>query len=1376
MGRDDFSVRRRSLLAGSAAAFGGSALVGTPRRTRAAQDGIDTATADGTIPPMEFFFPNPLLNAKMEPLRDGDLIAVKAEPTAELRDAKAFWTTGQYTAKFEQDGYLVDVPDDAPLPLVAVDDRNVAGTVAGLGSLLVPDGATWSRGNDEFLLNLWDELTGRAGETDRTVLFHEFTRTTGRNEAGDSHSQYWGLAKFSEFFEYARANGYEVVSDQRKYGLDTPVGRQDAESATFVAALENENPDLVMLHCPDRFDDVALEALHRYVANGGAVVLHDSSDLAAEEWRRPNDADEREAGVSDPSMHLNEIADSLGVGFRFNDALVVDETNNVGPEVGFEQIPVTGRFRADAFPELFETRPGRDETETFYHYHGTTTFINDGDTIELALTSEGGDTWELRILGLDTPEPDALVTERPPEWEGVADEPDQIAAIQELQFENACSLRGPGGRLRSDAVAVRAAETATNRDDSGDGSGYVDYGDAQPPLVAVEDAVAGIGSVLVDDDSPTPTSRESTPQFDLVLNVWDALTGGGATVLYDEGHGQTRSLDDFSAFTGSSSTHDFPEHYSVEATAELVADLGGADAVWLTPPADPFTQVELEALAEFVSNGGIVLLHGRADATGEAYTANLNEVAAAVGAGFRFNDDTVVDPERNGGRETQPVTDAFDDTSRFRYFTLRQTDGSFGDNPSENRETAYESPYLTTYADKASSYAVGEFSSTGDDNGGNIPVVFEFDPKAGINDGLGRLLTYVWRREDYPEEKSYNRRVIEDGLARVYDSEHTKHDEYLKAELDARANKAGVWSESTPEETQVVRNHSVRELHVPYAAAVGTTAGDLPADRAPVRAESTADPGAVPLVGVDEAARVGMIGGPLLAENLELREDDFRTIFFITDQDPLNTNTADFGNFPFTTNLASYLAADGRDGGVVFESGHGQFGGSVDRFGTNYTLSLEDARYYERYLEGINVDCEAINDLPANLAGGTIIRGRTLVIATPPRPYSEAELDAVEQFRDNGGSVLLLGSSEAPADERDNLNAIAAALGSDLRITDTAVTDETNNLRNLPAVPTTANFNTSFDLFEPAPIEAGGGASPTLDRAVEEATFDSTASLRAPGNEPLTGRDTVAVWAEPTAQNGQNADTRAEGLASAYTSPVDERRDGDAARPYNYSDRLIPLAAVDGSIVGFGAILAADGAISTFALLLNAWDATVDGETVLWDKGHGQTYDTGACSGFIDAAREAGYDVRATTALADDLDGADAVIVTSPSQALSQAELDALATFVDAGGAVFLHDQNDFINNDETGNLNGIAEALDLSFRFQSDSVTDPENNAGGANQPVTTQLNRKFEFFGGTEPAVESTLSATGFRDDDADAYTAGQTARIDVVLQDVTDRKSVV
>jgi hypothetical protein len=180
MSRDDLSIRRRSLLAGSAAALGGSALSGTNTRSALATTqaaGTDLGTVDDTVEPLEFFFPTPLLNANREPLRDDDLIAVEAEETARLKDAKAFWSTGQYTAKFEEDGYLVNVPDDAPLPLVAVDDQNVAGAVAGLGSLVVPDGASWRRGNDEFVLNLWDELTGRAGGTNRTVLVHEYSST-----------------------------------------------------------------------------------------------------------------------------------------------------------------------------------------------------------------------------------------------------------------------------------------------------------------------------------------------------------------------------------------------------------------------------------------------------------------------------------------------------------------------------------------------------------------------------------------------------------------------------------------------------------------------------------------------------------------------------------------------------------------------------------------------------------------------------------------------------------------------------------------------------------------------------------------------------------------------------------------------------------------------------------------------------------------------------------------------------------------------------------------------------------------------------------------------------------------------------------------------
>ena len=126
MSRDDLSVRCRSLLAGSAEALGSSVLFGTLGRSRAVLgphrpgDGRRDDSTDGVL------LPDPLLNAKREPLRNDDLIAVEAEETAELTAAKAFWSTGQYTTKFEEGGYLVSVPDDAPLPLAAVDDRNVA--------------------------------------------------------------------------------------------------------------------------------------------------------------------------------------------------------------------------------------------------------------------------------------------------------------------------------------------------------------------------------------------------------------------------------------------------------------------------------------------------------------------------------------------------------------------------------------------------------------------------------------------------------------------------------------------------------------------------------------------------------------------------------------------------------------------------------------------------------------------------------------------------------------------------------------------------------------------------------------------------------------------------------------------------------------------------------------------------------------------------------------------------------------------------------------------------------------------------------------------------------------------------------------------------
>ena len=87
MSRNDLSVRRRSLLAGSAAALGGSALFSTSTQSALATTnaaGTEPDTADGTIEPLEFWFGDSLTNPDGEPLEDDSMVAVSTEPTASL--------------------------------------------------------------------------------------------------------------------------------------------------------------------------------------------------------------------------------------------------------------------------------------------------------------------------------------------------------------------------------------------------------------------------------------------------------------------------------------------------------------------------------------------------------------------------------------------------------------------------------------------------------------------------------------------------------------------------------------------------------------------------------------------------------------------------------------------------------------------------------------------------------------------------------------------------------------------------------------------------------------------------------------------------------------------------------------------------------------------------------------------------------------------------------------------------------------------------------------------------------------------------------------------------------------------------------------------
>lgn len=243
----------------------------------------------------------------------------------------------------------------------------------------------------------------------------------------------------------------------------------------------------------------------------------------------------------------------------------------------------------------------------------------------------------------------------------------------------------------------------------------------------------------------------------------------------------------------------------------------------------------------------------------------------------------------------------------------------------------------------------------------------------------------------------------------------------------------------------------------------------------------------------------------------------------------------------------------------------------------------------------------------------------------------------------------------------------------------------------------------------------------TVEATVDTIVLDSISSLLDENKQPLTNDSIVAVEAEPTA------------------TTVDADGNGDNI---SYSpDTDIPVVAVDDNVVGITGPFVQEDEFIDYAnfgndeFLLNLYDDLLGGSgTILHDEGHDQFYDVASVQSFADTVRTSGYSYQATTNLESNLTQADAVVVTTPSNAFTQSELNALANFTATGGVVILHDQSDNNNFDATANHNEIAEALDAKFRFNDDQVEDTENNNGVAFSPVTENLNFQAfsDLFGG--------------------------------------------
>jgi endonuclease YncB( thermonuclease family) len=617
---------------------------------------------------------------------------------------------------------------------------------------------------------------------------------------------------------------------------------------------------------------------------------------------------------------------------------------------------------------------------------------------------------------------------------------DEGTPIEEVVFQEgtASLLNDANEPLTDDAlVPVRAESSATNADSDGNGDAVSYPSNVDIPVVALDGAVAAIGAPFVNDDAPIEPDNE-----EFVLNLWDELLGGSGTVRWDEGHGQFYDLAAFSRLEAYAEENG----YTVENGGTIPSDTSSVDGLVVTTPSNGFSNEELTALSSFVGDGGAVVLHDQSDYNNFDATANLNEVAAELGVGFRFNDDQVLDTENNLGQEFNPTTTNFNTSAFSSLFEKR----SGVDDVQGFRDATY--PYLSYHASLATTFVQSELSGETVDLSFD-PVGSEFND--GVRDPFDRVLGYIEYDADGSGSRDtlYNEKLIAEGYARSYGSALSKLNTLQSAEASAQESGIGVWEHSNPSLTPTIRDDPVEELYVPKAEEIESTSGSL-SGRVPVRAGSDASTADAPLVALDTANNVAMVGGLVIDEGYE-QEEGF------------DVDTSGYGNFPFLTNIVDALAD--QEGDVLIEGGRGQFN-------ADHGLSAEDAAYYQRYLEGLDIGFDAVNDV----TGDGLADARALIVSGGLTGYSDAEQQAIVDFANAGGAVLFLGAAGVPNNVRDALNDLARTVGTDLRLSGSSVTDDRSNLAGDASLPVTGNFDTTFDLFSPYGSESDDdGGLPT---------------------------------------------------------------------------------------------------------------------------------------------------------------------------------------------------------------------------------------------------------------------------------------------------------
>ncbi len=798
----------------------------------------------------------------------------------------------------------------------------------------------------------------------------------------------------------------------------------------FTGALEDADAVMIATNNDDvagagGFTDAELTALSEFVANGGVLFLHDTADFGG-----------------DSTAELNAVLSAVGADLQFNTDQVVDDTNN-----GFAPfVPRTGNFN-ESF-DLFGigVEPGTIETSDAVIVPSPGEGYTDEERGAVETHVETGGA----VVMLDTVGPGTGTTAL-----------DEIADTLDLSF-----------RFNTDQVtdAEYNSGTATEPATTKYNTGFEVFDGLTPGLVDVD-------GVMI----PTPLPGFFGEELDALSTFVD---NDGAVFLFDQ-----------SDFGGQGEDE---EGLDQTANLNVIADSLGLDF-----------RFNSDQVNDEENNTGSVFdpLTANYDASNPVFDEREE------GIGIEF------DPETD---YTGRVVEVFDgDTLQVKFddseYGFRDVVRNVGIDTAETTAGANDprewfglpddqTAHLEEWGGKGTQFALDRFApeSAEDDetvfeNGRRVNL--RFDDREPVRGTFGRILAHV---EYDPDEfapdppageysTNYNREVVQEGRARVYSSGFADHDEFATDEEDALANRTGVWGPADFDALGEYRTAFTQSVgvFVPRASSVTGTNGPLDGDNGPTPIlhageSATQEPldgdggfdeyeGAPPLAAVDIDERVAMFGGQLLEEGYEAGEDDDITGEF---------DLASAGNFTLFTNTVELLTDN--EGPFIVEGGHGQFG--VDG-----GASLEDLKYYLRHVEGLSAQVDgAVRLRQMNTIEETLPAEpeppRVVFLTALGRAYTQAELDTLRGFRDAGGAVVLLGSAAPTPEERGRLNAIADALGTDLRLNDDRVVDESGPLA--PELLVTENIESAHGLRLPVDLDRkldGVGVMAALDNEGIEA-------------------------------------------------------------------------------------------------------------------------------------------------------------------------------------------------------------------------------------------------------------------------------------------------